>query len=80
MEIFLNSFILINVEREKVWRVTEQSQEINGVKIAHAVTGQYDVVAYADFLKLNDLSDIITQIQTIDGVTRTITAIAKEIK
>jgi DNA-binding Lrp family transcriptional regulator len=72
----LNAFILINVERGKLWKIAEKALEIKGVKITHAVTGQYDVIAYAEFLNIPELSEIIDKIQLIDGVTRTTTAIA----
>ena len=74
--ICLNAFILINTERGKLWKVAEEALKIEGVKIAHAVTGQYDVIVYAEFIKINDLSEIIDKVQSIDGVLRTTTAIA----
>jgi DNA-binding Lrp family transcriptional regulator len=72
----LNAFILINTERGKLWKVAEKALKIKGVKIAHAVTGQYDVVAYAEFVNVPELSEIINEIQLIDGAVRTTTAIA----
>ena len=75
-EICLNAFILINTEQGKLWKVAEEALKIKGVKIAHAVTGQYDVIAYAEFLNIPELSKIIGEVQLIDGVLRTSTAIA----
>ena len=72
----MNAFILINVERGKLWKVAEKALAIKEVKIAHAVSGQYDVIAYAKFLNVPELSEIIDKMQLIDGVTRTTTAIA----
>jgi DNA-binding Lrp family transcriptional regulator len=72
----LNAFVLINVERGNHWKVAEKALTIEGVKIAHAVSGQYDVIAYAEFTKIIGLSEIIDMIQLMDGVTRTTTAIA----
>ena len=72
----MNAFILINTERGKLWKVAEKALNIKGVKIAQAVTGQYDVIAYAEFLNIPELSGIIDEIQLIDGVLRTTTAIA----
>jgi len=72
----LNAFILINTEQGKLWKVAEEALKIKGVKIAHAVTGQYDVIAYAEFLNIPELSKIIGEVQLIDGVLRTSTAIA----
>jgi DNA-binding Lrp family transcriptional regulator len=72
----LNAFVLMNTERGKLWKVAEQSLRIKGVKIAQAVTGQYDVIAYAEFTSIPELSQIIDEVQLIDGVLRTTTAIA----
>lgn len=72
----MNAFILINTERGKLWRVAEESLKIEGVKIAHAVTGQYDVILYVEFLGISELSDIINKVQSLNGVVKTSTAIA----
>jgi len=72
----LNAFILINTERGKLWRVAEEALKIEGVKIAHAVTGEYDVILYVEFLNISELSEIINKVQSISGVVKTTTAIA----
>ena len=71
----MNAFILINTEPGKLWHVAEESLKMNEVKIANAVTGQYDVIVYAEFVRINDLHEIIRKIQSIEGVDRTTTAI-----
>lgn len=72
----MNAFILINTERGKLWKVAEEASTIKGVKIAHAVTGEYDVILYIEFLNISELSEIISKIQSINGVVKTATAIA----
>jgi len=72
----LNAFILINTERGKLWKVAEEASTIKGVKIAHAVTGEYDVILYVEFLNISELSEIISRVQSINGVVKTATAIA----
>jgi len=72
----LNAFILINTERGKLWKVAEEASTIKGVKIAHAVTREYDVILYVDFLNISELSEIISRVQSINGVVKTATAIA----
>jgi len=72
----LNAFILINTERGKLWKVAEEASKIKGVKIAHAVTGEYDVILYVEFLNISELTDIINKIQSITGVVKTATSIA----
>ena len=72
----MNTFILINTERGKLWKVAEEASTTKGVKIAHAVTGEYDVILYVDFLNISELSEIISRVQSINGVVKTATAIA----
>ena len=72
----MNAFILINTERGKLWKVAEEASKIKGVKIAHAVTGEYDVILYIEFLNISELTDIINKVQSIVGVVKTATAIA----
>ena len=72
----MNAFILINTERGKLWKVAEESFKIEGVKIAHAITGEYDVILYVEFLNISELSEIINKVQSINGVVKTATAIA----
>lgn len=49
--------------------------KIDGVKMAHAVTGSYDVIAFVEALKLDTLGDILGKILSIQGVLHTQTAI-----
>jgi len=59
-----------------IWKVAEAALKIRGVKMAHAVTGQFDAVAYVEFLKMDDLGKMIEKIQQLKGVRRTQTLIA----
>jgi len=72
----LEAYILINTEPGMIWAVAEATLKIEGVKMAHAVTGQFDAVAYVEFLKMEDLGKIIEKIQRLRGVRRTQTLIA----
>lgn len=72
----LEAYILINAEPGMIWSVAEATLKIEGTKVAHAVTGQFDVVAYVEFVKMENLGSIIEEIQRIKGVRRTQTLIA----
>jgi len=72
----LEAYVLINAEPGMIWDVAEATLKIEGVRMAHAVTGQFDDVAYVEFLKMEDLGRIIEKIQRIKGVRRTQTLIA----
>lgn len=72
----MQAFVLINTEPGKLWRVADEALKIKGVKMAHAVTGQYDVIMYVEFIRMEELGNIIDKVQSIEGVLRTHTAIA----
>lgn len=71
----LEAYILINAEPGMIWAVAEAALKIDGVKMAHAVTGQFDDVAYVEFVKMEHLGKIIEKLQRVKGVRRTQTLI-----
>jgi hypothetical protein len=57
-------------------KAADAISKIEGVKMAHAVTGPFDVIAFAEVSDLASLSDLVlAKIQAIDGVKRTQTAV-----
>jgi hypothetical protein len=56
--------------------IAEGGLKIEGVKMAHAVTGQFDVVAYVKFANMDMLREILGKLQSRKGIQRTQTAIA----
>jgi DNA-binding Lrp family transcriptional regulator len=72
----LEAFILINTEAHALWSVAEAALKIDGVKMAHAVTGQFDAVVLVEFPKMDYLGRIINKIQRLEGVHQTQTLIA----
>jgi len=71
----LEAYVLIDAEPGSIWDVAEAALKIKGVKNAHAVTGQYDTVAYVEFLKMDDLGKVLEKIQRVEGVRHTQTLI-----
>ncbi len=71
----LEAYVLIDAEPGRIWELADATQTINGVKKAHAVAGQFDAIAYVEFLKMDDLGEIIEKIQSLNGVRRTQTLI-----
>jgi DNA-binding Lrp family transcriptional regulator len=72
----LEAYILVNAEAGAIWEVAEETLKVQGVKTAHAVTGQFDVVVFVEFAKVEELGRVIERIQQIKGVRRTQTLIA----
>jgi len=72
----VEAYIFVNSETGALWKIAEEALKIEGVKMAHAVTGQFDVIAYAEFANVEALREIIGKFQSLKGVQRTQTAVA----
>ncbi len=69
--------MLIKVARGRALDVATKIQKVAGVKVADAVTGEYDVIASfeaPDFTLIG--ATIVEKIQRIDGVVKTVTCLA----
>ena len=70
----VGAYILIQTKVGMGSDVTRRVSQIEGVDSAEAVTGPYDVIAYAEARNLDSLSKIVVgEVQQIDGVSRTLT-------
>ena len=56
----LEAYIQINTEAGKLWDVAREAMKLPGVKMAHAVTGQFDVIIYVELETISDLEKIIS--------------------
>lgn len=72
----MEAYVLVNCEAGKSWKIVEVACKMLNVKMAHAVTGEYDVIAYIDFTDMDALTEILGKFQTMEGVERTHTAVA----
>jgi len=72
----MQSYLLLECSAGMVWKVAEAILNIQGVKMAHVVTGNYDVIAFAEFSNIEELTVIIQQVQALKGVQKTQTAVA----
>lgn len=71
----MEAYIFVSTGPDMLWKVAEESLKIDGVKMAHAVTGQCDVVIYVVFENMEALGELIRKVHTIKGVMRTQTAV-----
>jgi DNA-binding Lrp family transcriptional regulator len=71
----LGVYILVQVERGEPWQIAAKISKIDGVKTAHTVTGQYDIIVYAELADLETLKSAVKKVQTIEGVQHTQTAV-----
>ncbi len=68
------AYVLIETAVGKTRDVLTALREVNGVREADAVTGEYDVVAVVEAESLNAIGDLVTgSIHTIGGIQRTTT-------
>ncbi len=76
MNLRIVSYILMQLSPGKAKAAAMAISKIEGVKMAHAVTGPFDVIAFAEVSDLSSLSDLVlAQIQRVDGVEKTQTAV-----
>jgi hypothetical protein len=71
----LEAFILVSTKIGDLWKVVEEARKIEGVKLARAVAGRFDVVVYAEG---SNVSWIIARLHGIKGVVSTETLITLE--
>ena len=70
----VHAYVLIQTDVGKAAQVAQQLSSIDGVTVAHGVTGPYDVIAQAEAPSMDDLGRMVVRdMQQIEGITRTIT-------
>jgi len=74
MLMVVQAYILIQTEVGKSADVASKIAAINGVITAEDVTGPYDVIVRAEARNVDELGKlVVAQIQTLEGITRTLT-------
>lgn len=70
------SYVLMQLAPGTAKAAAETISKLEGIKMAHAVTGPFDIIAFAEVPDLSSLSDLVlAQIQKVDGVEKTQTAV-----
>ncbi len=70
----VKAYILVQTDVGTASRVAREVLALPGVSKAEYVTGPYDVIVRAEASDIDGLGrDVISPIQSIDGVTRTLT-------
>jgi DNA-binding Lrp family transcriptional regulator len=70
----VSAYILIQTEVGKASQVATEVRQIDGVISAEDVTGPYDVIVRAEANSVDDLGKmVVSRVQLIDGITRTLT-------
>ena len=72
----VKAYVLVQAQLGKSRSVARTIAKARGVKMVHAVTGVYDVIAYLELHDMTSLSEfVMKKVQTVKGVERTHTAI-----
>lgn len=75
------AFVLIEAASDKAVNALKAIIKIPGVKMAHAVTGPYDIIAFVEASDVDALGRVVlSKIRTITGVTKTLTCVTIEVK
>ena len=70
----LSAYVLIETEVGKVAHVAQALPKLDGVQLAEDLAGPYDVIARLQAPSLDELGGlVVSQIQVLDGVSRTVT-------
>jgi DNA-binding Lrp family transcriptional regulator len=70
----VTAYVLIQTEVGKAAQVAQEVSKIQGVVSAEDVTGPYDVVVRAEAGSVDDLGKmVVSRVQLIEGITRTLT-------
>ncbi|MHB8383474.1 MAG: Lrp/AsnC family transcriptional regulator [Candidatus Binataceae bacterium] len=75
----VKAFILIDTSPGKAREVAGKLRQVEGVSVAHAVTGPHDIIAIAEAHDVTALGELVVQrIQSVTGVTRSLTSIVAD--
>jgi len=75
----VGAFIFVETAQGKAIEIRGEIKKIKGVRSAYAVTGPYDIIVRVEGDDVNMLGEfIVSQIQNIPGVLRTMTNIIVE--
>jgi DNA-binding Lrp family transcriptional regulator len=72
----VQAYVFFDLQARKVADVVEAVNAIDGVTMAHAVTGRYDAIAYLEAEDFAELAnDVLPQIRAVGGILGTETAV-----
>lgn len=75
-----NAYVLIEAASDRAKNALKAIAKIPGVKMANAVTGPYDIIAFVEAPDVDALGRVVlSKIRTISGVTKTLTCVAIEV-
>ena len=75
----ISAYVFIESTIGKAIQVAEAAARLPGVKMAHAVTGAYDVIAFVEATDMLQLGELVSsRIHRLSGVLKTTTNVVVE--
>ncbi len=74
----VSAFVIIECDRDPSLVVPEM-RHLEGVRMAHALFGPMDAIAFIEAPDLKALDEVVTMIYSVDGVTYTDTRITRDV-
>ena len=72
----MRAYVLVNATPGRSLELAQRIRDVQGVRAADAITGEYDVVVTCESLDINGLGTLIVDgIQRLDGVHKTTTCL-----
>ena len=70
----IKAYILVQTNVGKSAEVSAAIRKLEGVQVAHDVTGPYDVIVQAEAPSVDELGRlVVAQVQNVPQITRTVT-------
>lgn len=70
----VQAYILVQTGVGRAAEVAARIRDITGVTLAEDVTGPYDVIVRAEAPSVDELGSlVVAKVQTVEGITRTVT-------
>ena len=70
------AYVLIQVKGGRAEQIAENISKFEGIRMAHSVTGIYDIIAYVEVDDLSAIAELVRKVHEVDGIERTHTAIS----
>ena len=75
----VSAYVLIRAEADKTKSAFDTLTKLKGIKLAHTVTGPFDIILLVEAKTLHELGDVIlTKIRGVEGISRTMTCVTVE--
>jgi len=65
------AYVMIRAKSGEMWKLQRAIEKIDGIKETLAITGPYDLVAYAEVPSANDLRLMLDKFHRLKGIIST---------